>query len=80
MSRKKICLILACLISLVLTTVIMNRRMEIVHAEVKDTQQSLAKEVFRLHESAHEKIRAEKCRNNQTLGQGTSEGTGKSSG
>ena len=49
MSRKKICLILACLISLVLTTVIMNRRMEIVHAEVKDTQQSLAKEVFRLH-------------------------------
>lgn len=49
MGRKKICLILACLISLVLTTWVMNRRMEMVHAEVKDTQQSLAKEVFRLH-------------------------------
>lgn len=49
MRRKKICLILACLISFVLTTGIMNRRMELVRAEVKDTQHSLAKEVFRLH-------------------------------
>ena len=27
----------------------MNWRMEIVHAELSDTQQSLAKEVFRFH-------------------------------
>ena len=49
MTRERICLILACLLSFVLTTGIMNRRMEVVHAEVTETQQSLAKEVFRFH-------------------------------
>lgn len=49
MKREKICLIAACLLSLILTTVIMDQRMKIVHAEVTDTQHSLAKEVFRFH-------------------------------
>ena len=49
MKRERICLILACLLSFVLTTGIMNRRMEVVHAEVTETQKSLAKEVLRFH-------------------------------
>ena len=49
MKRETICLIIACLISFMLTSGIMNWRMEIVHAELSDTQQSLAKEVFRFH-------------------------------
>ena len=49
MKRETICLIIACLISFILTAGIMNWRMEIVHAELSDTQQSLAKEVFRFH-------------------------------
>ena len=49
MKRETICLIIACLISFILTSGIMNWRMEIVHAELSDTQQSLAKEVFRFH-------------------------------
>ena len=49
MKRETICLIIACLISFILTEGIMNWRMEIVHAELSDTQQSLAKEVFRFH-------------------------------
>ena len=48
-NQKKICLIVACLLSLVLTTVIMERRMEVVRAQMDDTQQALAKEVFRFH-------------------------------
>ena len=32
-----------------LTTGIMERRMEVVHAELSDTQKTLAKEVFRFH-------------------------------
>ena len=48
MKRETICLIIACLISFILTAGIMNWRMEIVHAELSDTQQSLAKEVFRI--------------------------------
>ena len=59
MKRETICLIIACLISFILTAGIMNWRMEIVHAELSDTQQSLAKEVFRFHviaesDSAHD--------------------------
>ena len=49
MKRETICLIIACLISFILTAGIMNWRMEIVYAELSDTQQSLAKEVFRFH-------------------------------
>lgn len=49
MKRERICLILACLLSFVLTTGIMDRRMEVVHAEVTETQKSLAKEVLRFH-------------------------------
>ena len=47
MKRETICLIIACLISFILTSGIMNWRMEIVHAELSDTQQSVAKEVDR---------------------------------
>ena len=38
MKRETICLIIACLISFILTAGIMNWRMEIVHAELSDTQ------------------------------------------
>lgn len=49
MQQKKICLILACLLSLVLTAIITTQRMKAVHTEMTGVQQSLAKEVFRFH-------------------------------
>ena len=48
-NQKKICLLIACLISLVLTSGIMERRMEVVHAQMECTQKGLAKAVFRFH-------------------------------
>ena len=49
MKRERICLIIACLLSFALTTGIMERRMEVVHAEIAQTQKTLAEEVFRFH-------------------------------
>lgn len=47
--QKKICLLIACLVSLVLTPVMMEQRMEVVHARMEDAQKGLAEEVFRFH-------------------------------
>ena len=49
MKRERICLIIACLLSFALTTGIMERRMEVVHAEIAQMQKTLAEEVFRFH-------------------------------
>ena len=49
MKRERICLIIACLLSFALTTGIMEWRMEVVHAEIAQTQKTLAEEVFRFH-------------------------------
>lgn len=47
--KQVICVILGVCIALVLTAVIVGRRMEQVEAKVSETQQSLAGEVFRFH-------------------------------
>lgn len=47
--KKRICVILSVCISLILTGSIVARRIESVEAKVSETQQKLAREVFRFH-------------------------------
>lgn len=63
--QEKICLMIACLLSLILTYGIVEQRMEVVHAQMEGTQKTLAKEVFRFHviaESDSEKDQAVKLK------------------
>lgn len=63
--QEKICLVIACLLSLVMTCEIVEQRMEVVHAQIEGTQKMLAKEVFRFHviaESDSEKDQAIKLK------------------